>query len=327
MESINSDMFSCHLQKDNPEIPEEGRLDKLPDDILLTIIDRLHVRDAARTSALSRRWRHLPSKLSQLNIDLFDIRPDDRPSFCDDEIVRVNAATAEATRSILARRDSRNRNTIRSLRVSFFLKDDDAVSIGRAVERTMATQNVETAEFTVLTEKDGDWCDDDDHAGNARQFMLFFDACPIAFGGLTSLRLESLTFGELDMSNVLITCKRLKYLRLTHCDSGSWPVLQVEHSQLSELAIVECSFERVELSSLPKLMRMTFVCWTSLEDELSLGYVPLLEALCLCNAFLSSHNKMVKLSKFLVGTSLQDLKLGFLCEKASQTNGFASLWL
>ncbi|CAM0943230.1 unnamed protein product [Alopecurus aequalis] len=308
---ISSDRFSCHVQRDNPD----DRLNKLPDDILVTILERLHVRDATRASVLSRRWRHLPAMLSSLNIDLYDFHefhPEDRPTICDDEIARVNAATVEATKSILANRDS-DRNTIRSLQVSFFLKDDDAISIGRAVGHTMATRNVEMAEFTVLTEKEGDYNVDDDFVRNGRQFMSFFEACPIAFGGLTSLRLESLTFGELDISNVLTVCKRLKYLRLVHCESESWPLL-VQHLQLSELAIVECSFVGVELSSLPKLTRMTFTGWTSLDDELYLGYVPLLEALSLCNVCLSSH-EMVNLSKFLVGTSLRDLKLGFECEK------------
>ena len=50
----------------------DDRLSDLPDDILLTILDRLHVREAARTGALSRRWRQLPAMLSQLVIDVWD---------------------------------------------------------------------------------------------------------------------------------------------------------------------------------------------------------------------------------------------------------------
>lgn len=157
----------------------------------------------------------------------------------------------------------------------------------------MATQEVEIADFTVLTDRDDISCNDDRLIGYGRQFMLFFDACPVAFGGLTHLRLENLRFGELGISNVLITCKRLQYLRLFNCDSGSLKVLQLEHSQLSELSIVDCSFERVELNSLPRLIRMTFQGWITFQDPLSLGYVPLLEALCLTNVCLSWH-KMVK---------------------------------
>jgi hypothetical protein len=201
--------------------------------------------------------------------------------------------------------------------LDFYLKDDHAISIGHTVGDSMANHKIEIVEFTVYTERDENCCKDDDLIGYGRQFMLFLDTCAIAFRGLTHLRLENLRFGELDISNVLITCKRLQYLRMFNCDSGSWTVLQVEHSQLSELAIVDCSFERVELNSLPKLKRMTFEGWLTFQDPLFLGYVPLLEALGLSNVCLSWHN-MVKLSNFLVDTSLQDLKLGFECEKVSQ---------
>ncbi|PNT72407.1 hypothetical protein BRADI_2g43846v3 [Brachypodium distachyon] len=291
----------------------DDRLSTLPDDILVDILNRLDIRDAARSSVLSRRWQHLPAMLSRIKIDVFAFRPEDNPTFCLDEIVRINAVVAEATKSILARRDS-SRKTISSLCMDFFLREDDSISIGNAVGRTMLTHKVDIAEFTVLTEKNDIGCDDDDLVRYGRQFRLFFDACPIAFGGLTHLRLMNLSLSELDISNVLITCKRLKKLRFLNCDSGNPTVLQVEHAHLCELAILDCSFERVELKSLPKLKRMTFDGWISYEDPLSIGYVPLLEALSLNNICLSWH-KMVKLSRFLVGTSLRDLKLGFECEK------------
>ncbi|GJN27242.1 hypothetical protein PR202_gb15245 [Eleusine coracana subsp. coracana] len=38
-------------------------LGKLPDDVLLSILKRLDLRDAVRSSVLSRRWRHIPSVL------------------------------------------------------------------------------------------------------------------------------------------------------------------------------------------------------------------------------------------------------------------------
>jgi hypothetical protein len=296
-------------------ISGDDRLNSLPNDILLNILDRLNVRNAARTSVLSGRWRHLSSMLSELKIDASDFLPEGKPTFPTGEIARINAAVVEATKSILARRGS-SQNTIQSLCITFFLKDDDMIYIGHAVGDSMSNQKVEIAEFTILTERDDIYCNDDHLIGYGRQFILFFDTCPTAFGGLTHLRLENLRFGEFDISNVLITCKRLRYLRMFNCDSGSWTVLQVEHPQLSELAIVDCYFERVELNSLPKLKRMTFKGWITFQDPLFLGYVPLIEALGLSNLALTWH-KMVTLSKFLVDTSLQYLKLGFECEKVS----------
>jgi hypothetical protein len=298
------------------KINGDDRLSSLPNDILLNILDRLNVRNAARTSVLSGRWRHLSGMLAQLKINVFDFQREGKTTLPVGEIAQINAAVVEATKSILSRRGSRQ-NTIQSLCIKFFLKDEDMICIGHAVGDSMANQKVEIVDFTILTERNDIECNDDHLIGYGRQFILFLDTCPIAFGGLTHLRLENLRFGELEISNVLITCKRLRYLRMFNCDSGSWTVLQVEHSQLSELSIVDCSFERVELNSLPKLKRMTFEGWITFQDPLFLGYVPLLEALGLSNLALTWH-KMVTLSKFLVDTSLQYLKLGFECEKVSK---------
>ncbi|KAE8777484.1 hypothetical protein D1007_49715 [Hordeum vulgare] len=165
--------------------------------------------------------------------------------------------------------------------MTFFLREDDPISIGHAVAHAMATQKVEIAEFTVFTERDKTYCDDDDLVNYGRQFMLFFDACSNAFGGLT----------------------------------GHSTMLQVEHTQLIELAIVDCSFERVELSSLPKLTRIIFEGWISFRDPLSFGYVPLLDVVSLTTVGLSWH-KMARLSKFLQGTtSVRQLQLGFKSER------------
>lgn len=99
-----------------------------------------------------------------------------------------------------------------------------------------------------------------------------------------------------------------------NCDSGVWTTLQVEHLQLTELQIVNCSFRRVGLISLPKLTQMAFHGWIAFQDPLSVGYVPLLESVDLTNVCLSSH-KMVKLSEFLGGTSVRNLRSGFESEK------------
>ncbi|OEL34256.1 hypothetical protein BAE44_0004727 [Dichanthelium oligosanthes] len=57
---------------------QEDRLSKLPDDILLKILDRLQIHDAARTSILSRRWRQLPAMLSKLVLDIDHFFPQEQ---------------------------------------------------------------------------------------------------------------------------------------------------------------------------------------------------------------------------------------------------------
>ncbi|TVU27651.1 hypothetical protein EJB05_19147 [Eragrostis curvula] len=297
----------------NQKESQVDRFSKLPNDILLNILDQLDVREAARTSVLSKRWRQLPAMLSRLIIDVNNFLPKGvfKPSI--DELVHINLAVVEATRSMLSQRKS-NQYIIHLLRVTFHLRDGDSISIGHTVGHTMTQQNIETAEFIILTEKATAKCTGDDLVGYGKQFMSFFYACPDAFGGLTRLHLKNLRFGELDAPKVLSTCKRLRHLLLHNCDSGAWTILQFIHSQLIELSIFSCRFERIELSWLPKLARLTFEGWISFEDPLFFGYVPVLEVLSLGSTCLSWH-KMVTLSKFLDGTSVQDLTLNFKSEK------------
>ena len=151
------------------------RLSKLPDDILLNILDRLHVRDAARTSVLSRRWRHLPSMLSQLVIDFVHFMPNGASMLSDDVLVWTNAAVVEATKSILERRNP-DEYTIHLLRMLFYLNEGDCISIGQTVGHAMTTQKVEMAEFTIIVEKLPTRCTDDDLIDYGRRFMSFFDA-------------------------------------------------------------------------------------------------------------------------------------------------------
>ena len=117
---------SCPKQEDNGD----DRLSNLPEHILLTIIDRLDIREAARTSVLSGRWRHLPAMLSRLVINVWDFL--DAFNCNNAEIVRGNEAVVKVTKSILARRDL-SRNTIQFLCMTFFLREDDPISIGHAV--------------------------------------------------------------------------------------------------------------------------------------------------------------------------------------------------
>ncbi|BAS80585.1 Os02g0713500 [Oryza sativa Japonica Group] len=310
-------MFSHQMQ--NADL--QDRISQLPDDILLAILDGLNVRDAARTSLLSKRWRPLPTMISHLTIDVSDFDPKSMSSFSDDELGRINATVVKATKSILACRKS-NEHTISLLSMRFYLRDDDCISFGHTVGHVMATQKVEMIEFTILTEKDDNQCIDDDFIVYGRRFALFFSYCPNTFGGLTGLQLENLRFGEPEIIDVLNTCKRLNYLRLYNCSSGISTFLEVEHLQLSELSIINCRFGIIKLSSLPKLTRMIFGGWIAFQDPLSFGHVPLLESVTLTNVGLSWHNA-VKLSEFLSNISIRDLTLDFNSEKVYQCYSYS----
>ncbi|KAK1621361.1 hypothetical protein QYE76_026878 [Lolium multiflorum] len=297
----------------------EDRLSALPGDILVNILDRLHARDAARTCILSRRWSRLSAELSRLVISAKDFVPEGVSTANisgGDDLVRTNAAVVEATKSMLARRDPGGRHTVRLLSTEFYLSDDVPISIGHAIGNAMATHKIEKAEFTVLTVKESKQCRLEDRLNYGAWFVSFFYACLDVFTGLTRLSLENLIFSESDfLSNILGTCKQLKYLGFLRCGTMRMITHQVEHAQLCELSMVRCLFGKVELKWLPRLTRTDFAFWRSFEEiPLSFGHVPLLEVVSLENAALSWH-KMIKLSTLLCETSVRDLMLGFRCEK------------
>ncbi|KAK1603463.1 hypothetical protein QYE76_037775 [Lolium multiflorum] len=300
----------------------DDTISTLPNDILLNILDRLHVSDAAKTSILSRRWSQLSAKLPRLIINPV---PEDMLSLfgryvscakiSDGYLARLNAATFKATKSVLAHRDP-GQDTVRLLSTTFYLIGDVPISIGHAVGEAMAVHQIEKAEFTVLTVKGREQCGLVDLVSYGTQFVSLFNECRNAFIGLTRLYLENLRFAESNLvSNIFVTCKLLKYLGLFNCDTHKWITLQIEHAQLSELSLVNCRLDKVELKWLPKLTRTTYKFWMSFKElPLSFGHVPLLEFLELTNVTFTSH-KMVTLSTLLPETCVQDLRLGFKCEK------------
>ncbi|TVU27631.1 hypothetical protein EJB05_19126 [Eragrostis curvula] len=293
---------------------QEDRLSKLPNDILINILDRLQIHDAARTSILSRRWQQLSTMISKVIMDIDDFLPEDCTEFTMDDLIQSNTSLIEATKHILGCRNG-GQYTIHILCIKFYLRDDDSVSIGQIVANTMETQRAGTAEFTILTPKQNDQCAETDLLEYARQFKLFFDSCPNVFAGLTHLQLQNLRFGDTDVPNVLATCKRLAFLCLQNCDSGFRSKLHLEHQELNELEIVGSRFEMVVLECLPKLTKLTFNGWISYGHPFCFGYVPLLQTVRLTNTGLS-WLKLLKISELLHNApSLCNLHLNFKSEK------------
>uniref|UniRef100_A0ACD5Z906 Uncharacterized protein n=1 Tax=Avena sativa TaxID=4498 RepID=A0ACD5Z906_AVESA len=291
------------------------RLTKLPDDLLLNILERVDTLDAIRTCILSKQLLKLPTMLSHLFISIGSISCHHNPAceFGIREVLRISRAIADVTDNILSTRSPEI--TISKLKIRFVLTDCDSISIGKSVARAMATQRVDEAEFEMVTEKAYGTCSPDDLLRFAGKFNTFLGACPDAFAGLTHLWLRNLRFGELDIPIILNTCKRLESLRLTHCDAGIHSVLQIEHDRLVELMVNCGKFERIELTCLPKLQRVNYINWFSCADPLSFGFVPLLSKLCLTKAGTRSR-KTLELSQLLANVpSMAGLYLDFQSEK------------
>ncbi|KAI4982634.1 hypothetical protein ZWY2020_023126 [Hordeum vulgare] len=298
-------------QGDEARLPD--RLSNLPDDILLSIVERLDIADAARTSVLSSRWEHVPAMLSKIvfTADSFKRRFHNSNLPCFD--ADPNSTMAEAASSILESRSCTDLYTIRLLRMEFYL-EGDCVFIGQAVAIALDTQNVSLAEFTILTKKEVRLCTDKDLLYYGSKFKSFFYTWPSVFNGLTSLKLQNLRLADSELPEVVSTCKRLEFLRLLNCDMGKLSFLELEHPRLTELEVVDSEFERVDLKWLPKLVVLTFSDWITRHHPLSFGYVPLLKSVSISNTALSYH-KMLKLSEFLGKVTIRDLHLNFKSEK------------
>ncbi|WVZ90809.1 hypothetical protein U9M48_037071 [Paspalum notatum var. saurae] len=263
---------------------QDDRLNNLPDDILLFMLDKLRqLHDAVRTTVLSKRWRHLLDFRLKIFLDVLDYINNTDDDSCEYTISETNASmVVGATRSVLER--NRRRPAIDLLIIRFFLRDE-SIDIVRAVDEAMGMQRILTAEFVIIPEVPNIDCTD---------------------GDMIMLRktLHCLRLGEADIHGVLSACSRLEYLRLERCDAGTDPsILQIEHSRLEELVVIFCGFESVELKRLPRLTHLTCkYWWPSSQDQypLSMGYVPNLEVLQLTNT----------------GTTMVgELDLNFLCER------------
>ncbi|KAM0851758.1 hypothetical protein ACQ4PT_052221 [Festuca glaucescens] len=250
------------------------RLNKLPDDLLLNILERVDTLDAIRTCILSKQTLKLPTMLSHLFISVGSISCHHNLAceFSIDDILRISRAVADVTDNILSTRSPEI--TVSKLKIRFVLTDRDCISIGNSVARAMANQKVEAAEFEMVTEKAYAACSPDDLLHFGSQFNAFLAACPDAFAGLTRLWLRNMRFGELGIPDILSTCKRLESFHLTHCDSGIHSVLQLEHARLVELEVDSGYFERIELTCLPKLQRVSYNNWFSYGYPIYFGFVP-----------------------------------------------------
>ncbi|KAM0875859.1 hypothetical protein ACQ4PT_036522 [Festuca glaucescens] len=291
---------------------EVDRLSKLPDDVLLNIVERLDITDVARTAILSRRWKQIPTMLSKIILTVCSFEPKHgRRNLTSHDIVRANTTMLKATRSILESRTG-SLYTIHLMSMQFYL-GDDSIFIGQTVANTIATQKVASVEFTILT-KLGKNCTSGDLLTYGKQFMTFFDSCPNAFGGLAHLWLENLRLGESYFPKKFGICKQLQFLHLWQCDTGHLSLLEVQHPQLRELVISCSSLQRVDLKWVPKLTVVKFNVFISPDDPFSLGYVPLLPTVSIINTGLSEH-KMLKLSELLRKTAISNLHLNFKSEK------------
>ncbi|KAF8712655.1 hypothetical protein HU200_028414 [Digitaria exilis] len=229
---------------------------KLPNEVLISIVEKLSLRDAVQMGVLSRRWRSLPNELPRLAFDLNDFLLDDIENYYEDEgsdeelpesdtFAEASDAMFEAMESLLASR--RNEAGGCTLAVSFFLRHNFE-KIGRLLDGSITSGKACAIELAVSNT----------YKRNDDRFMRLFDGCPAAFRGLRCLTMSDMRLLGTDFDAILTSCARLEMLSLEACDAGPQVPWRVRHARLAELTINNCSFGGIDLAWLPSLERFTY---------------------------------------------------------------------
>lgn len=136
-------------------VPGKDRLNDLPDDVVLNILERLDTSDAMKTCILSKNMRAtLPDMLSRIAVDVAAFSRPNHRRFTLREVVRTNGAVADLTAAVLEFR--RPEIPVHHLALRFYLRYYDCISIAGTVARAMAARKLAAGaavEFSILTEK------------------------------------------------------------------------------------------------------------------------------------------------------------------------------
>ncbi|KAM0848960.1 hypothetical protein ACQ4PT_054040 [Festuca glaucescens] len=112
---------------------DEDRLSTLTDDIILSILGRVDITTATRTSVLSKRWRILPRLLPELNLRVWGFMPIPRAEPIEaHHMDQGTACLTKATRSFLAD-PSRKSTSITKLRLQLYGSSNYSHEIGLLV--------------------------------------------------------------------------------------------------------------------------------------------------------------------------------------------------
>lgn len=294
----------------------EDRLSKFPDDILLHILGKGNIQTCIRASFLSTRWRHLPSLLPHISLDISDfLRPDDslNPIEIDKAMVNITNV-ARISLGAPGRKGIMKEVSLRLLLTTKHLYDT-----GEIVCKAIDNGEVKSAELALPTVKFSSDCNENDMLQHAKDLICFFEATTNLFQHLTRLFLHSARFDDLQMHRLLNGCEQLQHLVLNNCDAGEESVLKIDmpSSKISHLKLRSCRFERVEFVCLPKLSVLHYELWYSFNAPFSLGIVPCLEEvhlICSMAHYQSGRN----LSDLLHGTTeLHALTLDFQGEQVN----------
>uniref|UniRef100_A0A453MFX7 F-box domain-containing protein n=1 Tax=Aegilops tauschii subsp. strangulata TaxID=200361 RepID=A0A453MFX7_AEGTS len=108
------------VAKKGTQPEEEDRLSVLMDDVLLSILRKVDISTAVRTSSLSTRWRQLPWLLPELSIDVRHFLPVPCPdSIAANDCQQAMVALTKAAKCLFAK--PQRKSTITTLQLQLYL--------------------------------------------------------------------------------------------------------------------------------------------------------------------------------------------------------------
>ncbi|KAL6841869.1 hypothetical protein ACP4OV_028381 [Aristida adscensionis] len=276
------------------EVEDKDRLSMFPDDILLSILVRVNITTAVRTSVLSWRWKHLPWLLRDVTMDVKDFLPVPQPKPL--EIEHMDEAMSLltlVTRSFLV--SPRSEGAITKLNLNVYQINNYVFEIGTLVSEAIDIGNIKDLNLAILDETKIDDCSEEQMLQQGTVVNELFSAYPSIFHCLTELSLHNVRSANWEIHHHLFECcNKLQNLYLSNCDMGD---------------------ARLDLICLPKLEVLEWDTWFRPRSPLFFGVVPSLKELYL-NGMATKYHEGFVLSEVLSDTaSIHNVKVDFQGEK------------
>ncbi|KAL6911266.1 hypothetical protein ACP4OV_000071 [Aristida adscensionis] len=294
------------------EVPGELQLWDLPMNVLCDIISRLALRDAIRTSVLSREWRHVWRDHTNLTFNRYSLR-----RYRDKTRTRVGFQFPIAEHDFIARADAvlqqHSGTGIDRMEVMFTLHNKNADHVDRWVEFAVTSKAKElvlrlseiTRNFLYRNMRYALPADRVEpysfpchlfHGRNGsylRRLHLFSVSVNVpgdfnGFGSLKKLSMVDVDITEEHVEHLLSTCNVLEFLEIAYCRKLTslriHPLSQLKHLQVENCVFLKqiemnCGLSTLEYSgpSVPLKFATTSglrsVCVKLLTNDIAVDYI------------------------------------------------------
>lgn len=221
-------------------------MDKLPDDLLTSIVSLLPAKERARTSVLAPRWRNFWKLLRVLNLDDSEIAEELRYSRLGKKsILKRNSIRRRFVNCVNTSLVSHLGETLDELRIQSGLDNNDAKAIDRWIELALR-KKVRKLEFNFSADTmDGRW---NDFRFKTYEYLAYdfpnfdrFDVVSPPGVSLVSLSLNQVDLSEGVLDSLISSCRNLEHLHVETAKGLKSFRPSCEATRLRRLALIGCN--------------------------------------------------------------------------------------